>query len=130
MVNPAEHKRMRGRVRRRIGKLQDLRVQPQTLINYHKALANFMRWMDACDIGMPSKFEEMDGILQEFIEECWESGDTNNVVGNTLSALTHETPNLKGLLKGSWALLKCWQQHELPNRTLVLLRRQMQSMVR
>ena len=91
-------------VRKRIGKLSDLRVQPNTLKSYHKALDSFLRWLGACKLTMTQHYEDVDGVLQDFAEECWESGDPRSMVGYALSALTHEIPDLRGRLKGTWSL--------------------------
>ena len=120
---------MRGRVRKTIGKLRDLRVQPKTLKAYHQALECFLKWLDGCRRDLPASADDMDGALQDFAEECWESGDAKSVVGYALSAVTHEIPNLRGHLKGTWSLLKTWQQHELPDRALVIVKKQVEAMI-
>ena len=48
-------------------------------------------------------YEEVDGVLQDFAGECWESGDPRSLVGYALSALTHRSPTCAGDCEGHGA---------------------------
>ena len=59
--------------------MSDLRVLPSTLKSYHKALDSFLRRLGACGQTMPKHYEDVDGVLQDFEEECGEKEDPRSL---------------------------------------------------
>lgn len=58
----------------------------------------------------------MDGLVSEYIEHLWSSGEGRALASDTIAGLQDSDPHLKGCLPTVWRLLKVWNQNELPNR--------------
>ena len=62
---------------------------------------------------MASAFEELDVQLAEYLKFLWETSQTYNVAGDTLSGVSHYT-NAKRKTPFAWRLLGAWKRHEIP----------------
>ena len=100
-------KQQRQKVRKSLGKLKDLTVQPRTRQRYDQSLRQFLDWLTREGLSLPKK---------DYLEFLWASGEGKSVANNALAALQDHDPNLKKKLPGSWRLMKAWNAAEIPNR--------------
>lgn len=106
----------RIKVRRTLGKLKDLTVQPPTRKRYNNALAELSKYLQRENLQLPSHRLELDNMLSDYIEHLWSTGSGRALASDTLAAVQDKQPQVKGALQGSWRLLKTWNQNEIPNR--------------
>jgi hypothetical protein len=85
-------------------------------VRYNKALERFFRWLRTEQRLLPDTPECADEYLGEFIESCWEGGDSKGCATDVLSSAQWRCPQLRGQLRTGWSLVKAWQLHELPSR--------------
>ena len=118
-------KQQRQQVRKSLGKLKDLTVQPRTRHRYDQSLRQFLDWLTREGLSLPTKASQMDNLVSDYLEFLWASGEGKSVANNALAALQDHDPNLKKKLPGSWSVMKAWNTAEIPNRapplTLTLL---------
>lgn len=109
-------KEERVKVRKTLGKLKDLTVQPPTRKRYINALAELSHYLQQENLHLPTKRLELDSVLSDYIEHLWATGAGRALASDTLAAVQDKQPQVKGCLQGSWRLLKTWNQNEIPNR--------------
>ena len=118
-------KQQRKAVRKNLGKLKDLTVQPRTKQRYELCLQQFFDWLTGEGLTLPKRVTDMDLLVSDYLEHLWATGEGKSVANNTLAALQDRDPNLRRKLPGSWRLMKAWLTAEIPNRaapmTLALL---------
>jgi len=102
--------------RRQLGSLRSLTVQPSTKKRYDAALNKFFDFLKFENISLPKQRVQMDGLLSEYIEHLWSSGEGRALASDTVAGLQDLEPHLKGGLPTVWRLLKVWNQNEMPNR--------------
>ena len=102
--------------RQHLGKLKHLIIQPQTRHRYEAAMRKFLDFLAWNKISLPSRYEEVDRLAAQYIEELWHEGDSLYLAQDVLSSLQHYEPQLKRKLLESWRLIKAWQKHEIPSR--------------
>eukprot|EP00438_Fugacium_kawagutii_P034073 Skav205994 [mRNA] locus=scaffold2084:207733:210659:+ [translate_table: standard] len=103
-------------VRQRLGSLRSLTVQPSTRARYDRALQRFFNFLKDHQLQLPSQKQLLDGIVSDYIEHLWSSGEGRALARDTLAALQDAQPQVKGCLQGTWRLVKTWNTTELPNR--------------
>ena len=59
----------RAQDKQKLGSLKQLTVQPSTRLRYEKALNKFLSFL------LPSKREQLDTLVMEYIEHLWLSGE-------------------------------------------------------
>ena len=91
-------KQQRQKVRKSLGKLKDLTVQPRTRHRYDQSLRQFLDWLTREGLSLPTQASQMDNLVSDYLE------------------LQDHDPNLKKKLPGSWRLMKAWNTAEIPNR--------------
>ena len=106
----------RAKVRKDLGTLKSLTVQPKTRARYEKARKSFYDFLNREGLTLPSHREGLDGLLAEYLEFLWSSGEGRGLASDTLAGLQDFDPRLKGKLALSWRLLKAWHVNEIPNR--------------
>ena len=106
----------RAKIRKTLGSLKSLTVQPVTRARYEKARKSFYSWLDTEGLSIPSSAFHLDALVSDYLEFLWASGKGRTEGSNTLAALQDAQPHLKGKLKSSWRLMKTWVTHEIPNR--------------
>ena len=115
-VSEAHSKEERKKVRKSLGKLKSLTVQPTTKLRYQQGLQSFYRYLRQNDLTIPTRRDLMDDVVADYLEYLWSEGEGRAVASNFLAALQDADPKLKGSLPGSWRLMKAWTIHEVPNR--------------
>ena len=101
-------------MRKTLGTLKSLTVQPATKRRYNDALDRFFKFLRKEQLSLPTKRESLDPLVD--LEVLWSSGEGRALASDTLAALQDADPKIKGHLPTSWRLLKVWCQNELPNR--------------
>ena len=110
------NKEDRAQVRKDLGTLKSLTVQPKTRERYEKARQQFYAFLRREELNIPTSREALDGLLSEYLEHLWSSGEGRGLASDTLAGLQDLDPALKGKLSLSWRLLKAWHVNEIPNR--------------
>ena len=116
-------------VRKKLGSLKSLTVQPATRKRYDLALKNFYSFLSREGLSLPKQRELMDPLVSDYIEELWSSGDSRAEASNFLAALQDFDPKLKNRLPGSWRLMKTWTTNEMPSRAPPLNEKLLHAMV-
>jgi hypothetical protein len=115
-------KEARARIRKDIGTLKSLTVQPPTRKRYDDARKRFYFFLKKEGIEIPKKREQFDLILAEYLEFLWANGEGRGLASDTVASLQDFDPRLKGQLNLTWRLLKTWVINEIPNRAPPFLR--------
>eukprot|EP00435_Cladocopium_sp_Y103_P023550 s785_g5.t1 len=102
--------------RKQLGSLRDLAIQPSTRKRYDLALDKFFKFLRFEGITLPRRKDLLDQIAVEYLEHLWSSGEGRALASDTIAAIQHQEPHVKGSLVESWRLLKVWSSNELPNR--------------
>lgn len=113
-------KQERKKVRKQLGSLKKLTVQPRTRARYDAAKHKFFDFLNINSLQLPRKRMAIDGLLSDYLEHLWAQGEGRALASDTLAALQDTDPHLRGCIPGAWRLLKAWHMHELPNRAAPL----------
>eukprot|EP00438_Fugacium_kawagutii_P018349 Skav224070 [mRNA] locus=scaffold432:52613:53713:+ [translate_table: standard] len=119
----------RAKLRKEMGSLKSLTVQPVTRARYQAALRDFFSFLKNEQIALPRQAMQLDMVVSDYLEHLWASGVDRSQASNTLAALQDSQPHLKGKLAQSWRLLKTWVTHEVPNRAPPMPKEVLFSMV-
>lgn len=106
----------RAKMCRELGTLKDLAVQPATKRRYDKAAEGFFTLLKQENLVLPTRKDRLDPLLCEYLEHLWATGVGRGQANDTVAALQHLQPSLRGHLAGAWRLLKTWAINEIPNR--------------
>ena len=104
-------------------------IQPRARARYDKAKARFYDFLTANHLEIPRQKAKLDGILCEYLEYLWSSGEGRALASDSLTALQDADPGIRGHIPGAWRLLKTWNLNELPNRAPPLPEKILQSLV-
>ena len=61
-------KQQRQQVRKSLGKLKDLTVQPRTRHRYDQSLRQFLDWLTREGLSLPTKASQMDNLVSDYLE--------------------------------------------------------------
>lgn len=122
-------KQQRQTIRKQMGTLKNLTLQPRTRIRYDKAKSQFYAYLDFNNIELPKQKSALDGLLCDYLEHLWASGEGRALASDTLASLQDVSPRLRGSIPGAWRLLKAWSTNEIPNRAPPLPERVLHSLV-
>ena len=111
-----QSKEERKRIRKQLGSLQSLTVQPATRVRYDKALAGFFEYLRSVGQALPKEKRLMDGFACDYLEHLWSNGEGRARAADTLAGLQDTQPQLKGSLPGAWRHLHTWNSNEIPSR--------------
>lgn len=106
----------RKRLRKEMGTLRSLTVQPGTKRRYAAALDRFFVFLKDNKLELPKLRIHMDTLTSDYLEFLWSQGEGRALASDTIAALQDFDPHLKGKLPSTWRLLKVWHTHEIPNR--------------
>ena len=109
-------KEARVAIRNSLGSLSSLTVQPKTKLRYEQARKKFYAFLHDSHLVIPTQRDALDGLLCDFLEFLWASGEGRGLASDTVAGLQDHDPRLRGHLLGSWRLLKAWHMNEIPNR--------------
>ena len=122
-------KEERKKVRKDMGSLRSLTVQPATKKRYTEAVDKFLQFLNREGLHLPKERCKLDSLTSEYLEYLWSEGEGRALASDTLAGLQDQDPRLKGQLPATWRLLKVWHTHEVPNRAPPLPERVLQAMV-
>lgn len=125
----ARTKEERKRVRKDMGTLKSLTVQPSTKTRYQDALQLFFKFLQRENLELPRKRDNLDPLVSDYLEFLWSEGEGRSMGQNVLAALQDFDPKLRGHLQGSWRLMRTWNANEVPNRAPPLTEKVLQAMV-
>ena len=100
----------RGKVRRGLGTLRELTVQPSTRKRYDKALQQIFAFLKHEGLDPPTSRARMDLIFCDYLEELWATGKGRAQACDTLAGLQDSQPSLRHHLPGAWRLLRTRKQ--------------------
>ena len=91
--------------------LRDSGITEKTRLRYRSALSILLPFITCV-----ASSEELDRVVEEWIELEWSRGSTLGQIGDALCGLQFYCPEFKGCLRGSWRLYKNWRRLEIPCR--------------
>ena len=115
--------------RKALGSLSSLTVQPKTKVRYEQARKKFYIFLHDSHLVLPTQRDALDGLLCDYLEFLWASGEGRGLASDTVAGLQDHDPRLRGHLLGSWRLLKAWHLNEIPNRAPPFGENVLQAMV-
>jgi hypothetical protein len=59
---------------------------------------------------------DLDETISDWIQKCWEEGESLHIINDALCGLQHYHPWVKTRIPLSWRLFKVWRKVEAPNR--------------
>ena len=83
----SQTKEERKKVRKSLGTLKSLTVQPKTRERYSGALGKFFDFLAREGIALPKNRDGMDGIVSDYLEFLWSEGEGRAEASNALAAL-------------------------------------------
>ena len=119
----------RKTLRKNLGSLRSLTVQPQTRKRYDEGMERFYDYLARENLNLPKRREHMDHLVSDYVEFLWAEGEGRAVASNFLAALQDKDPKLKGHLPLSWRLMRTWTTNEVPNRAPPLTEAVVKAMV-
>ena len=122
-------KEERKKVRKEMGSLRSLTVQPATKKRYTAAVDKFLQFLNREGLPLPTLRSKLDVLTAEYMEFLWQSGEGRALASDTMAGLQDRDPCLKGQLPCTWRLLKVWHTHEVPNRAPPIPERVLHAMV-
>ena len=109
-------KEERKKVRKSLGSLKSLTVQPKTRERYAGALDRFLKYLTRENLVLPKARDAIDPLVSDYIEYLWSEGEGKAEASNVLASLQDTDPKLRGCLPSSWRLLRTWNANEIPQR--------------
>ena len=106
----------RAKIRKQLGTLKDLTVQPTTKARYAQARDDFYAYLKDHGLVLPHTASQLDSVVSDYLEFLWAEGFGRSHASNILAGLQDAQPQLRGKLLQSRRLLKTWSTHEVPNR--------------
>eukprot|EP00438_Fugacium_kawagutii_P002234 Skav227450 [mRNA] locus=scaffold2491:114911:120840:+ [translate_table: standard] len=126
---PARTKEERKEVRKTLGSLKSLTVQPVTKERYAKSLQMFYGFLHKEGLSVPRKRDHMDRLVSDYLEHLWSEGEGRAAASTFLASLQDFDPKLRGCLPNAWRLMKTWTTHEVPHRAPPLTESVLRAMV-
>ena len=119
----------RQQVRKQMGTLKSLTLQPKTRTRYDKAKKRFYSYLSSNDLELPRERSHLDGLLCDYLEFLWSTGEGRGLASDTLAAIQDASPRVRGNIPGAWRLLKTWHINEIPCRAPPLPEKVLASLV-
>jgi hypothetical protein len=111
----------RRQSRAQVGPLAKKLLQDKTLSLYRASMAAFLAWMKGEEKSWPAEAEALDELMEEYVEHCWQNGDSRAEVANLLSAMSHPVTGLARVakhLRGAWRYYGLWVKLERKDKCL------------
>ena len=111
-----------GRRQQRLGiRLRDFTIQAKTKDRYTRAVAQLLPYLES-----QADLSDLDGLVSDWVEAQWARGASVSDIADALSGLHFFWPEIRGLLRSAWRLLRSWRRIECPQRapplTILLIR--------
>jgi len=123
------NKQQRKQVRKQLGTLKSLTIQPRTRVRYDKAKKRFYDFLDHNSLRLPRELASLDALLCDYLEYLWASGEGRALASDTLASLQDTSPKIRGSIPAAWRLLKTWHVNEIPCRAPPLPEKVLQALV-
>eukprot|EP00435_Cladocopium_sp_Y103_P050034 s2053_g15.t1 len=120
--------RERKKIRKQMGSLKSLTLQPRTRQRYDKAKEKFYHFLQKNNVDLPWEKHQLDGLLCDYLEWLWANGEGRALASDTLASLQDTSPRIRGCIPGAWRLLKTWHVNEIPCRAPPLPERVLTSL--
>ena len=91
--------------------LWDAAITKKTQERYYEGLAKLLPRIAGCDTVL-----QLDEATADWVQDCWEKGESLHVVNDGLCGLHHYQPWTKSCIPLAWRLFKVWRKVEAPNR--------------
>ena len=128
-IKEARTKEGRKKIRKDLGSLKSLTVQPVTRVRYQDSLQEFFSYLRREGLSLPRKRDLLDAMVSDYLEFLWSEGEGRAKASTFLASLQDYDPKLKGMLPGSWRLMKAWTIHEVPVRAPPLTESVLKAMI-
>ena len=128
-ISEARTKEERKKVRKTLGTLKSLTVQPLTKKRYEESLDKFFAFLRREGLTLPKRRQDLDSLVSDYLEYLWSEGEGRATGSTILAALQDHDPKLKGQMPCSWRLMKTWLTNELPNRAPPLTESVLKGMI-
>ena len=106
--------------RKRHAHLREAGLSTRTLRSYKKAVRNFFHYLREFHGGIPPSAGDLDRLVGEFLNLCWQEGEPIGYAGRLLSGLQRFHPPLRRCLPTGQQYFKNWQREHVPNRVTPL----------
>ena len=120
--------RERAKMRRGLGTLKQLTVQPSTRRRYDLAVDGFLAFLKSEHLVLPHEKRKLDPLVCDYLEHLWYTGKGRGLACDTLAGLQDLQPGLRSQLPAAWRLLRTWQRNEIPSRAPPLPEHVVQAM--
>ena len=77
----------RAKMRKQLGTLKQLTVQPTTRARYSQSLQSFFKFLKSINRVLPSTAVELDLVVSDYLEQLWAEGEGRSAGSNILAAL-------------------------------------------
>ena len=91
--------------------LWDAAITKRTQERYYNGLAQLLPLLETANTML-----QLDDVTSEWVQKCWECGDSLHIVNDGLCGLHHYLPWTRGQIPTAWRLFKVWRKVEAPNR--------------
>ena len=107
------HRRTKAERRheRRSVVLWDAAITKRTQERYFNGLSYLLPLLEAA-----GSLIQMDDLTSQWVQDCWETGESLHIVNDGLCGLHHYLPWTRGQIPTAWRLFKVWRKVEAPNR--------------
>ena len=102
---PRKGARLEGRsreervvIRKQLGSLRSLAVQPATKRRYNEAVDKFLGFLRSEKLELPRERAKLDLLTAEYLEHLWSQGEGRALASDTIAGLQDADPRLKGQL--------------------------------
>ena len=103
-------------MRKQLGSLNLLTVQPATSKRYDKAVDGFLQFLRSENLVLPTDKRRLDPLVCDYLKHLWSSGKGRGQACDTLAGLQDMQPGLRNHMPAAWRLLRTWQHNEIPSR--------------
>ena len=86
----------RVRIRKRLGSLKQITVQPATRVRYDRALKGFFSFLKFNGRILPTDQSFLDELVGEYLEHLWAIGEGRALGSDTLAAIQDSQPQVRG----------------------------------
>lgn len=100
----------RQRERRNV-QLWDAAITKKTQERYYVGLSYLLPRLENVE-----SLIQIDDIAANWIQECWEDGESLHIINDALCGLHHYQPWTRGHLATAWRLFKVWRKVEAPSK--------------
>ena len=92
-------------------KLWDAAITKKTQERYYIGLSRLLPLLLGVETAL-----QMDEITADWVQDCWQQGESLHIVNDGLCGLHHYQPWTKTMVPTAWRLFRVWRKVEAPNR--------------